>query len=243
VATGTSARARRSADGQPPRGLEVPLRFGPPQRRRQPTLIVLGLALMLVAAAVAGALYLRVGNRVPVLAMARTVQAGQLITDQDLVEVRIAADAGARTIPAADRAGVVGQAAATALPEGALLSRAQLAAQPVPAPGLAKVGVVLRPGQAPAEGLTPGERVMVVAARAADAGDTGGPTPGTVLVREARVFEQRGSEASEDVVVTLIVRQQDVPNLVRWGAAGQVGLAVLPASGDLPGAPAAGATP
>jgi hypothetical protein len=214
--------------------VEVPLRLGPPQRRRQPTLIVLGLALMLVAAAVAGALYLRVGNRVAVLAMARTVPVGQQITDQDLTEVRIAADAGVQTVPAAERRAVVGQVAATTIPEGALLSRAQLAAQPVPGPGLAKVGVVLRPGQAPAEGLAPGDRVMVVAARASDQGDTGGPTPGTVLVREARVFEQRASDASENVVVTLIVRQEDVANVVRWGAAGQVGLAVLPAQGAAP---------
>lgn len=238
MATGTSHRpgrpARRAADDRPPRGAEVPLRLGPPQRRRQPTLIVLGLALMLVAAAVAGALYLRVGNRVPVLAMARTVPVGQVITTEDLAEVRIAADAGVQTVPAADRASVLGQAAATTLPEGTLLNRAQLAAQPVPAPGLAKVGVVLRPGQAPAEGLAPGDRVMVVAARASDQGDAGGPTPGTVLVREARVFEQRASDASENVVVTLIVRQEDVANVVRWGAAGQVGLAVLPAQGAAP---------
>jgi hypothetical protein len=234
VATGTPSRLRRAADGQPGRGVEVPLRLGPPQRRRQPTLIVLGLALMLVAAAVAGALYLRVGNRVPVLAMARSVPVGQVIADADLVEVRIAADAGVRTVPAADRRSVVGQAAATTLPEGSLLSPAQLVAQPVPAPGLAKVGVVVRPGQAPAEGLAPGDRVMVVAARAADAADAGGPTPGTVLVREARVYQQRESEATDDVVVTLIVAQQDVATVVRWGAAGQVGLAVLPAQGEAP---------
>jgi hypothetical protein len=215
----------------------VSLRLGPSQRRRQPTLIVLGLALMLVAAAVAGALYLRVGNRVPVLAMARDVPYGQVITDADLAEVRIAADAGVQTVPAAQRASVVGQAAATLIPKGALLSRAQLAAQPVPPPGSAKVGVVLRPGQAPAEGLAPGDRVMVVAARAADqgGGDAGAPAPGTVLVREARVLDQRRSEASENVVVTLIVRTDDVADLVRYGAAGQVGLAVLPAAGG--GAP------
>ena len=234
MATGTTPRLRRSGDDRPPRNVEVPLRLGPPQRRRQPTLIVLGLALMLVAAAVAGALYLRVGNRVPVLAMARTVPVGQEITDKDLAEVRIAADASVQTVPAAERRTVVGQSAATTLPEGSLLSRAQLVAEPVPGRGLAKVGVVLRPGQAPAEGLSPGDRVMVVAARAADQGDAGGPTPGTVLVREARVFEQRASDASDNVVVTLIVHDTDVPQVVRWGAAGQVGLAVLPAQGGTP---------
>jgi hypothetical protein len=220
------------------------LRIGLPGPRRQPALIVLGIALMLITAAVAGALYLRVGNREPVLVMARSVPVGQAIADRDLAEVNVAADPSVKTIPAAQRAQVVGQVAAAALPEGALLTRAQLSAQAVPAPGQAKVGVVLQPGQLPAEGLDPGDRVMVVAARAASgAAAAGAPPPGTILVREARVFEQRRSETSDATVVTLIVWQADAPNVVRYGAAGQVGLAVLPASAAGDAAPDSGDKP
>jgi Flp pilus assembly protein CpaB len=241
VATVSRPRTRRPAGGDTPRrpgpfgpGQGSPLRIGPPARRRQPALIVLGVALMLVAAAVAGALYLRVGNRVPVLVAGRTIEVGQQISDDDLRVVRVATDAGVQTIPATERSGVVGQFAAATLPEGALLTRAQVTPQAVPAPGTAKVGVVLQPGQVPAEELTPGDRVAVVAARspASDAGNAAdAPPPGTVLVGEARVFGQRRSEASEATVVTLIVRTADAAKVARYGAAGQVGLVVLPASG------------
>jgi hypothetical protein len=229
VATVSRPRSRRSANGQP--GSQPPLRLGPPGRRRQPALIVLGVALMLVAAAVAGALYLRVGNRVPVLMVNRPVEAGAAITDADLAEVRVATDTRVATIPAGERAAVVGQFALAPLPEGSLLTRGQLTPQAVPGEGQAKVGVVLQPGQLPAEDLAPGDRVAVVAARAAGTETTGGPPPGKVLVAEARVYGQRRSEASEAVVVTLVVRQADAATVVRYGAAGQVGLAVLPAAG------------
>jgi hypothetical protein len=229
VATVSRPRSRRSANGQP--GTSPQLRLGPPGRRRQPALIVLGVALMLVAAAVAGALYLRVGNRVPVLMVNRPIEAGAAVTDADLAEVRVATDTRVETIPASERAAVVGQFTVAPLPEGSLLTRGQLTPQAVPGQGQAKVGVVLQPGQLPAEDLAPGDRVAVVAARAAGQETADGPPPGKVLVSEARVYGSRRSEASEAVVVTLVVRQADAAAVVRYGAAGQVGLAVLPAAG------------
>ncbi|HKE98652.1 MAG TPA: SAF domain-containing protein [Actinomycetes bacterium] len=231
MATASPPRSRHARDGQA--RVEAPLRLGPPGRRRQPALVVLGAALMLVTAAVAGALFLRVGNRVPVLVMSRTVQAGQVIRDADLAEVRVATDPGVQTLPAAERPRVVGQVAAATLPKGALPTRAQVTAQAVPGPGQAKVGVVLQPGQLPAEGLGPGDRVLLVAARGANTGAQGGPRAGTVLVPEARVFDQRRSETSEATVVTLVVRQEDATTVARYGAAGQVGIVVLPASGPV----------
>jgi hypothetical protein len=231
VATASPLRSRRPRDG--PSRPEAPLRLGPPGRRRQPALVVLGVALMLVTAAVAGAMFLRVGNRVPVLVMNRTVEVGQEIRDADLAEARVATDPGVQTLPAGERSRVVGQVAAATIPKGALLTRSQLTAQAVPGPGQAKVGVVLQPGQLPAEGLSPGERVMLVVARPASAAQ-GGPRAGTVLVPEARVFDQRRSDASEATVVTLVVRQEDAATVTRFGAAGQIGVVVLPASGPLP---------
>jgi len=231
LATTAPTRIGRSAE-QPPAG--SPLRLGPAPRRRQPAVVVLGVVLMLLCGVVFGAVMLRVAGRVPVLVVSQPVPAGHAVTEQALGEARVAADPGVGTVPAAERATVVGLVATTSLLPGTLLNRAALTPTAVPGPGQVKVGVAVGPGQLPAEPLAAGDGVAVVLAGSSGAAGAGAdpdvpaPPPGTVLVERAEVYGQASAEGSDVVIVSLLVDKVDYPVVVRFGSVGQVSLVLLP---------------
>lgn len=210
-------------------------RIAPVQRERKPALILAGLLLALACGAVTAALFLRVGGRVAVLAVARDVPVGQTVTAQDLTEVRISFDPALHALSPRLRDQVVGRVAAVELKPGSLLTREQLTAQTVPAPGQVIVSVLLKPGQAPAE-LRTGDPVEALLTSGGTAASSGGgksvPTNAQVLVPVAQVFSvhqnQSGGNAG-DFVVALVVSQQQAPHLVQEANAGQVALVLLPA--------------
>ena len=74
------------------------MRVGPPPRERRPALLVGAVLLIVVSAAIITGLFLQVGNRTEVLAVARTVPIGRPIAVEDLKRVRIATDPGLHTI-------------------------------------------------------------------------------------------------------------------------------------------------
>lgn len=147
------------------------LRLPPPGAARSPRLAarhrtraVAGGALLAFSALAAVVLYGSVGDRQPVLAVARPVAAGQTINAQDIRVVNVSADPGVRTVPAADRTRLVGRTATVALAPGALLSPSQVGDGPVLPAGSVIVGAVLKPGYFPL-GLRTGDSVLVVALR------------------------------------------------------------------------------
>lgn len=228
----TPSPTRRSPqptpDGQGPR----PLRVTPPRRQRRPALIVLALLLVLVSAALTAALFLRVGGRVAVLAVARPVPVGHPITDADLAEVRISPDPALHTIPAAGRDRVVGQVATVSLLPGALVTPETLTATAVPGPGQAVVGMALKPGQMPAEDLKSGDRVMLVRTPPTGAGQATQPAEeasSNVLVERAQVFGARPAETGDSTVVSVVVRRSEAVTVARAQATGQVSLVLVPA--------------
>src|SRR5690242_17185523 len=86
---------------------------GPVLRRRISPLRILIAVLLILGCALAGAVVAnRIDTRLPVLATAHAIEAGQFITDADLTVVRVAADSTVRTVPATDRGRVVGATAA-----------------------------------------------------------------------------------------------------------------------------------
>lgn len=210
------------------------LRVAPPARERRPALAVAAVLLILVSAAVIVTLFVRVGDREEVLAVARTVPVGQQLTAADLKRARISSDPGLRTIPVAAARQVVGQVAATTLLPGTLLSPEQLGPSQLPGPGQAIVGLDLKGAQMPlsADRLQPGAKIQIVATPAADGAQTatgsGAGGDRTVLVDEAEVFSVDAVEARETVHVAVVLAQSDVAKVLRAGASGQVGLAVLP---------------
>lgn len=133
---------------------------GAGRRRRWPHLFV---GVLLVVACAAGVVVLtqQLGERQPVLVVARPVAAGQLLADADLAEARVAAEAGVAVIPASARRQVVGRQAAVDLRPGSLLTEQLLGHAEVPAAGEAVVALSVKPGRYPPR-LAAGASVLVV---------------------------------------------------------------------------------
>ncbi|HZD68788.1 MAG TPA: SAF domain-containing protein [Actinomycetes bacterium] len=210
-------------------------RLVPLRRERKPALILAGLVLALVCGTVTAAVYLRVGGRVAVLAVARDVPVGHTVSARDLTEARISYDRSLHAIPARSRDQVTGRVAAVDLKAGSLVTPEELTTSTVPGPGQAVVGVALKAGQLPADPPRPGDPVTVVLVPSAGQGAGGATTTGrgSVLVPVARILSTRlagaNGDAGDVTVVSLIVRQDQVGAVARAQAAGQVAIALLPA--------------
>jgi hypothetical protein len=210
------------------------VRVGPPPRERRPALLAGAVLLIVVSAAILTTLFLQVGNRTEVLAVARTVPIGRPITVQDLKRVRIATDPGLHTIPVSAADQVIGKTAATTLLPGTLLTPEQLGSSQLPAAGQAIVGLDLKGAQMPlpADQLQPGTRVRIIATSASNGAPTArSAIQGGVLVDQAQVFSVQAMETSDTIHVAVVVAQRDAGELLRAAAIGQAGLVVLPASG------------
>jgi hypothetical protein len=163
------------------------------------------------------------GSREAVLALARPVAAGQVITASDLRVVGISVAGPVSVIPAARRAQVTGRTATASLPAGSLLAAGDVGA-PSPGRGQAWLGVALKPGRYP-PGLSPGQHVGVLAAPA-----PGGHAParlagyGVVLSVTAPVPGPAG-----ETVAVLDLPRTVVPRVAAAAAAGRAVLAVIPA--------------
>lgn len=182
-----------------------------------------GVAVLGVSALAAVALYGSVGDRQPVLAVARPVAAGQAIAAPDLTVVRVAADPGVRTIPASQRSRIVGRSAGVALAPGALLAPAQLADGPTLPPGSVVVGALLKPGQFPL-GLRPGDSVLVVPlVPATQVALLGGPAADAAKpIRATVAAVEKVSDAGGSTTVSLAVVSELAPTVAAAGAEGRL---------------------
>lgn len=195
-----SAAAARWASDRPRRG-GVPAGR---RRRRWPHLFV---GLLLVVACAAGVVVLtqQLGERQPVLVVARSVPAGQLLTDADLGEARVAAEAGVAVIPADARRQVVGRQAAVDLRPGSLLTEHLLGESQVPAAGEAMVAVSVKPGRYPPR-LAPGASVLVVPVARDAAADGQQDTPAPEAGGWAAVVldvTAAGAQRQQGAVITI----------------------------------------
>jgi SAF domain len=219
-------QASQDPDGQGPRSLRVT----PTRRRRRPALILVGALLTIAGAAIAAQLFLEVGGRTAVLAVARPIPAGHTIADQDLTEVRISVDPALQAVPAADRDQVVGKVATVSLLAQSLLPREAITAAAVPAADQAIVGIALKPGQMPDE-LKAGDHVMLVLTP-----PTGGAAAESiqrtsgVLVPQAQVFGLRPTDTGDATVVSVVVSRDDAATVARAQATGQVSLVLVAAA-------------
>jgi len=170
-------------------------------------------------------IYGRVGHRQAVLAMARTVEVGQVVDLGDLRTVHVSADPGVRTVPVAQRSQIVGRPAAVRLLAGTMLSAAQVGDATGLPKGMALVGAVLKPGQYPL-GLAPGDAVTIVVTGSsgsttrADQSQSGPPTATVVAVAPA-------PDATGSTAASLQVPVSSAPAVAEAGAAGQLSLVVI----------------
>jgi hypothetical protein len=128
--------------------------------RRVPYLVA---GVLLVVAGVAGVLItlVQVGQRSPVLVLARPLVVGQVLAAGDLRVVSMSADPGVDVVTADQARLVVGQPVGYSLPAGVVLSRAVLGAPRIPPVGQGVVAVAAAPGQFPPQ-LAPGTTVSII---------------------------------------------------------------------------------
>jgi len=221
-------RSRRSAGAQPPG--QGPRRG----RRRSVPLAAGGVVLVVVCALVFAEGWLTAGHRQPVLALARPVAAGQVITAADLETVRVSAAGPVSLVPASRQAEVVGSTAAASLPAGTLLASSDIGTPP-PLKGQVRLGIALKPGAYPPD-LAAGQDVDVLAtpAAAASGSSSAGAASAALPVGEAVVLSvspAAASSGSGDTVVEIQVPADAMPQVAAANAAGQIALATIPAGG------------
>lgn len=219
--TAPTAQARRpsGARGGALNGLPKPA------RRRRPILVLVGLALAALAAALVAALLNAATAATLVWATAVDVSRGHVVEADELVAIEVSASVADRLVAATpeSRDRLVGQVWATDLPAGELVSQALVSERLVVAAGQALVGLSLGPGALPVSGLRPGDVVMVVEA-AAQPGEEPRVLVDSAVVESVAVLGDQGVAASR--LVTLAVPAESAPAVANAGSAGRASIAV-----------------
>ena len=217
------AQVTRAVGGRGPAGVALQA------RRRSGPLAVAGVLLVAGCALAFALAWLRAGDRAPVLAISRTVAAGQLITADDLTVVRVSAQGQVTLVPASQEAAVAGHTATATLPAGSLLSPADIGAAP-PGAGQALVGVAVKAGQFPPD-LAAGDTVDVLATPAGPATGDSAAGSGLPAGRAVVVLVSQQQDTPGTAVVELRVPQDALPQVAAAAAAGQIDLATVAPGG------------
>ena len=218
------APARGTRTGSRPAGPAPALR-----RRRNIPLAVGGALAVIICAALFATAWQNAGHRQPVLAIARDVAAGQLITAADLQVAQVSAGEGVILVPAAQEPSVIGHPAAASLAAGSLLAAGDVGT-PQPAHGQVRLGVALKPGQYPPD-LSPGQEVDVLAVPAAAGTASGaqGSTQTALPVGTAVVLSVTAQAAEAGgIVAELQASQDEMPQIAAAAASGLITLATAP---------------
>lgn len=228
TSSGKSVAPSRSWAG---RRAGVPSRIarGASRRRRVPYLVV-GLLLVVVCAAGAVITVLQVGNREPMLSLARPVNVGDVLTPQDLRQIPLPADSDADLIPASNAATVLGRPVAYSLPAGTLLSRPALGRAQVPVAGEAIVAVAAKPGQFPPE-VTAGTTVSVITVPHSQNSASSNQTPASGGPWSAVVTSVGSPSSDQTTVVSLRLPVESARQLAEVPP-GQLSLVTVPAGGQ-----------
>ena len=204
-----------------------------PRRRARRGLLAAGIVLSILFALGAYMLVERSGERVAVIATAKDISWGEVITQADLVQVQVAQDPALRTVPWSSANSIVGQRAALDLPAGALLTGSSVqASTSIPPEGEALVGVRVSAGKVPSTALSPGDQVVIV--RTSDASATDRSAQATDLLASAiraEVFSVSLPVAgsTDRTVDVLVDGAPDVAlRLAAMSAAGEASIVLLP---------------
>lgn len=219
------------AAARPPRaGAEPP--GSPPatiRARRSPRYVLLGVLLVLVGAVAFWVTSVRVNPRTAVLALARPVPVGHVLSDSDLQVVRIVPDPVLQAVPQTQRASVLGRTVQQPLAVNTLLSQSMLGPAAWPPSGQALIAVSVKAGHAPA-GLGAGAQVLVLvvpsatAVGASNSSTSAGGSGSQVQQARAAVVAVGTSDAAGASVVSLLVSSSDAVRIVSAG--GDVSLVV-----------------
>lgn len=199
-------------------------------RRRRIPYLVLGVLLVLACASGFVVISAEFGNRLPVLALARPVTVGQVLTAQDLRQVNVAVDPEVSVVDAAQADSLVGKRMSTSLPAGALLSTADVGGTAVPTEGQAIAALALKAGQFPPE-ISPGTHVsLVFVPRRTGVAFVDPPSLDASLAWPAVVVDVLTSP-NEQATVVSVQMAEDIARQVAAVQAGQLALVMLASGG------------
>ncbi|MER6734658.1 SAF domain-containing protein [Streptomyces puniciscabiei] len=201
----------------------------PVKRERRWSVAALCIVLAVVCALGAAWAVNSASSRTKVLAVARDVPAGQVLTAADVTVAEVSADAALNPMPASDKASVVGKRTAVDLRQGGLLLASQLTAGTGLGDNKQQVGVLVKRGQAPAGTLFPGDKVLAVTTPAQGSTTTAKDDPSASSI-DAVVVSVSRPDASGAVVANLAVGTNDGPALASLASQGRIALVREPRS-------------
>ncbi|WP_433501702.1 SAF domain-containing protein (plasmid) [Sphaerimonospora sp. CA-214678] len=197
-------------------------------RRRRPAMFLLVVVFIGLGVLAGQYAYAQLDERSSVVVVARDVPIGQVIGQDDLAAVRIAADPMVATVPAGRLSEMVGRVAAVDLMTGTLLADGHTTDAMTPGPGQQLVPLALKPGQLPARGLRAGDHVLV----AAEPTDPGQATAGTATKDIPATVDQVSEADPEGTrVVDLLVGPGVGGLIAREAMRGRIAL-ILTSRGD-----------
>ena len=194
------------------------------RRQRRPGMVAAGVVLVGGFASVAAGLVARADHAVAVLAVARPVSAGQVLTADD---VRIAhiSGSGVSALSAASLSTVGGETATSSLAPGTLLTNAMLTRAAVPSSGSQVVAVAEKSTLVPV-GVVAGRYVSLVQVPVGQS--RSGAESGAVLVDRALVVGVRTDPTGGVVVLSVQVPATSAPAVAQAVAAGGLAVTLLP---------------
>lgn len=237
----TSSDRKSVADtaGRSSLGVASGHRIPVPRRERKPAMAALAVLLIIGGALVSAYLVTASGQRVPVIRIVRPVAAGQRIPAGALNEIQVSATGDLDYIPWEDRGKVTQTFATVPLVKGALLTNGMISSSSSVAKGTVVVGLALKPGQLPAGGLQPGDRVAVYAV--ATQNGQGGTQGGALLAPAVTVYDvvqpSQNDVQSDQVEVSVAVPVGQAPEVTQAASAGAVVVALLAAGEQAPTGP------
>jgi hypothetical protein len=194
------------------------------RRQRRPGMVAAGAVLIGGFATVAAGLVARSDHSVSVLAVARPVAVGQVLSPADLRVARISGS-GLSAMSASSLSLVVGETATSSLTPGMLLQSSMLTRSPVPGAGLQAVAVAEKSSLVPA-GVAAGRSVSLIQVPTAGGGHTAGG--GGVLVDRALVVAVRTDPTGGTTVLSVEVPASLAPTVAQSVAAGALAVTLLP---------------
>ncbi|GIE89737.1 hypothetical protein Are01nite_62170 [Actinoplanes regularis] len=180
-------------------------------------MLIGGLLSVLLCAGLFAMVQLSGDARVQVLAVARSVAAGQPLSAADLKAVRVVPDPSVPLVKAVQVDQVIGRSPAVPLAPDTLLTESQLGPVAWPAAREAVVAAVFKPGGVPA-GLAPGSHALVVAVAKSDVTGATDSTLASAPVAATVVDIAAGADGTGTTVVSLLLTRADAAKLARAGA-------------------------
>jgi hypothetical protein len=213
-------------------------------RERKPALAALAVLLIVGGAALAGLLVVKSGHRVAAIEISQQVGAGQQIPLSAMHQVQISSDSGVNYVSWIYASQVTQLYAATTIPAGTLLTNRMVVKASNVTAGKDVLGLALKAGQLPG-GLAVGDHVNIYMVGSASSSGCPG-TPGTALTMDATVLAAVASSSTSGtgaVNVTIALDPGNAGAVACNASAGNVGVVVLPASGQPGAAQSAGGQP